>query len=236
MKIRKVITLVCTAIVSVVVNSQTTFNQVDENGKKNGLWKGYHPESKRLRYEGNFEHGVEVGMFTYYDDTKVQSVIATREFNPKDRSAYTIFYNQSKNIVSEGKMVDKLHHGLWKYYHENSKILMCTEHYLNGKLEGKRVVYYPNGKIAEETNYVNGVRNGSYKKYTLEGVLLEESTYKNGQFDGKAIYRDTENNVVSQGIYVDGKKTGIWQFFEKGKLLREENMSKVKKLVKPKSK
>jgi len=39
------------------------FNKVDENGKKNGLWKGVYETSKRPRYEGTFEHGKEIGTF-----------------------------------------------------------------------------------------------------------------------------------------------------------------------------
>ena len=216
--------------------AQTDSNQVDEKGNKNGLWKGYYAESKRLRYEGTFDHGNEVGTFKYYDDTKAQTVIAKREFNKKDNSAYTTFYNQSNNIVSEGKVVGKLYEGVWKYYHENSKVVMTTENYAKGKLVGTRSVFYPNAKIAEETNYSSGVKNGPYKKYSAEGIVLEESNYKDGQFDGKAIYRDPTGNIVAQGIYVNGKKTGIWQFYEGGKLVSEENMSKVKKLVKAKSK
>ena len=218
------------------VFAQTDFNKLDDKGNKNGLWKGYYPESKRLRYDGIFNHGKEVGKFNFYDDTQAQTVIATREFNSKDNSAYTIFYNQSKSVVSEGKVVNKLYEGQWKYYHENSKVIMTLENFKKGKLEGIRSVFYPNAKIAEETNYINGIKNGFYKKYTVDGIILEESNYIKGQFDGKAIYREPNGNVASQGIYVNGKKKGIWQFYENGKLVKEENMSKVKKLVKPKSK
>jgi hypothetical protein len=34
---------------------------------------------------------------------------------------------------------------------------------------------------------------------------------------------------VAKGLYKKGKKVGMWQFFEGGKLVSEENMSKVKK-------
>lgn len=219
-----------------LVIAQTSVNQLDEKGNKNGLWKGYYVESKRLRYDGTFDHGKEVGKFNFYDDTQAQTVIATREFNKKENSAYTIFYNQSKNIVSEGKVVNKRYEGVWKYYHENSKVIMTTENYVKGKLEGARSVFYPNEKIAELTNYTNGIKNGVYKKYTIDGVLLEDSNYKNGQFDGKAIFKDPKGNIVAQGLFVNGKKKGLWQFYENGKLVSEENMSKVKKVVKAKSK
>lgn len=205
--------------------SQTDFNKLDEKGKKHGLWKGIYEESKRPRYEGTFVHGKEIGVFNFYDDTKAKSIIATREFNEKDASAHTTFYDQSKNKVSEGKVVNKLFEGQWKYYHLNSKNIMTTENYIKGKLEGLRTVFYLNGKIAEEISYKNNMKNGFYKKYTEKGIVLEESAFKNNIYSGLAIFRDSNGNIVSKGQFKDGKKSGIWQFFEKGKLVKETNMS-----------
>lgn len=206
--------------------SQNDFNKLDEKGKKHGLWKGVYEDTKNPKYEGTFEHGKEVGTFTFFDNTKTKRVIATREFNPKDNSAYTIVYDKSKNIVSEGKVVNKLHEGKWIYYHKASKSIMATENYGKGKLEGLRSVFYPNGKIAEEILYKNDLKNGVYKRYTESGIIIEESNYKNDQFDGLAIFRDPDDGtIVSKGKFVNGKKAGIWQFFQKGKLVKEENMS-----------
>jgi len=208
------------------VLSQNDFNKLDEKGNKHGLWKGIYKDTKNPKYEGTFEHGKEVGVFTFFDNTKTKRVIATREFNPKDNSAYTIIYDQLKNKVSEGKVVNKLSEGQWKYYHKASKVIMAAENYSKGKLEGLRSVFYPNGKIAEEINYKNDVKNGFYKRYTESGIIIEESNYKNNEFDGLAIFRDPDDgNVVSRGKFVNGKKAGVWQFFEKGKLVKETNMS-----------
>lgn len=205
--------------------AQTEFNKLDVNGKKHGLWKGVFEESKRPRYEGTFDHGKEVGIFSFYDDTKAKSIIATREFNAKDNSAYTIFYDQNKNKVSEGKVVNKLFEGQWKYYHQASKNIMTTENYSKGKLDGLRTVFYISGKVAEEINYKNNLKNGFYKKYTEKGVVLEESIFKNNIYNGLAVFSDANGNIVSKGQFVNGKKSGVWQFFEKGKLVKETNMS-----------
>ena len=214
-------------------SAQTDTNKTDEKGQKHGLWKGVYAESKRPRYEGTFEHGKEVGTFTFFDDTKAKSVIATREFNPKDQSAYTIFYNQKKNKVSEGREVNKLPEGEWKYYHENLPQLMTTENYKAGKLHGKRTVFYRSGNVAEEAHYVDGIKHGPYKKLTEKGVILEETNYKNGQFDGPTVYKDPLGNVVAKGVYTNGKKTGKWEFYENGKLVSKDNMDKVKNRKKP---
>ena len=214
---------------------QTDSNKVYEKGKKHGVWKGYYPESKRLRYEGTFDHGKEVGIFKFYDDVKSQPVIATREFNAKDNSVYTIFYNQSKNKVSEGKQVNKRNEGEWKYYHENLPDLMILENYKAGKLEGKRMVFYRGSgikgeeSIAEEANYSNGLKNGNYKKYTMKGMVLEDSNYKKGQLDGPAIYNDPLGNLVSKGNFKNGKKSGTWEFYQDGKLIKKDNMDKIKR-------
>ena len=123
------ISLICS-----VLHAQKEYNQLDAKGLKHGLWKGVYEESKRPRYQGTFDHGKEIGLFQFFDDTQKGDVIATREFNSKDNSAYTIFYDQNKNKVSEGKVVNKLFEGEWKYYHEDLSSIMTLELYVNGKL------------------------------------------------------------------------------------------------------
>jgi antitoxin component YwqK of YwqJK toxin-antitoxin module len=199
-------------------------NKLDENGKKHGLWKGVYEESKRPRYEGTFDHGKEIGMFKFFDDTKAGTVIATREFNPKDNSCYTIFYNQSKHKVSEGKLVNKKFEGEWKYYHEDLPSIMTSEQYADGKLNGVRKVFYKSGEIAEEALYKDGLKNGIYKSYAENGIVLEESNFKNNLNDGPAIYRTATNEIASQGVFKNGKKVGMWKVLEKGKI-KNVNMS-----------
>ena len=202
-------------------------NKLNADGKKEGLWKGVYEGSKRPRYEGTFENGKEVGLFKFFDDTKAGTVIATREFNKNDNSCQTIFYSQNGSKVSEGKQVNKLYEGEWKYYHFESPNIMTLENYKNGKLEGLRKVFYKDKTIAEEAMYKNGLRDGLYKKYAENGFILEEINYKAGIFDGLSTFRNGKNEIVSKGNYVNGKKAGEWQFLKKGKLVTE-NMSKLK--------
>ena len=220
----------------VMLHAQSNGNPLDSNGKKHGVWKGVYEESKRPRYEGSFVHGKETGLFKFYDDTKIGSVIATRKFSAVNNGAYTIFYDQKNNKVSEGNVVNKLYDGQWKYYHQASDKVMTIENYKNGKLEGVRTVYYLSGKIAEEAFYVANVKEGSYIKYSENGIVLEESIYKNNEYNGLTIFKDPDGSVVSKGQFINGKKASIWQFFEKGKLVKEVNMSFLQASSKPKRK
>ena len=72
----------------------------------------------------------------------------------------------------------------------------------NGVPEGKRTVYYPNGKVRTEELYVKGNYQGPFKEYFDNGKLMQE-----GQYD---------NNVM----------TGIWKtYYETGELKEEVTFS-----------
>lgn len=222
-----------------VLFAQDAVNQLDAQGKKHGLWKGVYAESKRPRYEGTFDHGKETGTFKFFDDTKTGTVVATRVFDPKDGSAYTTIFKDGKFKVSEGREVNRQYEGKWIYYHENMPDIMTIEHYKAGKMDGKRTVYYRGSgvpgeePVAEEANYVKGVKHGPYKTYTLKGTILEDSNFTNGQLDGPATYNDPLGNLVSKGVFKNGKKVGKWQYFKNGKPVKSDNTEVVKLRKKP---
>jgi antitoxin component YwqK of YwqJK toxin-antitoxin module len=208
---------------SVTFFAQNDINKLDANGKKIGLWKGVFEDTRRPRYEGTFDHGKEVGLFKFFDNTKASNLIATREFNSTDNSAYTIFYDINKNKISEGKVLNKLYEGLWIYYHKSSKLIMTSENYKTGKLDGTKTIYFKSGKVAEISNYKKGILDGIYIKNDESGVALEESFYVNGELNGITTYSAPDGLIVAKGKFRNGIKVGIWQFFENGKLESEDN-------------
>lgn len=201
--------------------AQEAINQFDAKGNRHGLWKGTHKETGRLRYEGAFNHGKEIGVFKYFDDTKAGTLIATRDFSKGDGSCYAVFFDQKGNKVSEGRLLNKIPDGQWKYYHFESKSIMNIEFYKNGTLDGNKKVFYPNGAIAEETNYKLGVKNGLSKTFSDKGKLIDEHSYKNGQFNGLASYYDGNGNKLYEGTYKEGKRVGIWKFYDNNKVINE---------------
>jgi antitoxin component YwqK of YwqJK toxin-antitoxin module len=216
-------------LISITAFSQDKINQLDDKGNRHGLWRGTHKDSNRIRYEGNFNHGKEEGIFNYFDDTKAASLIATRDFYKGDGSCFAVFYDQKANKVSEGTLVNKLPEGEWKYFHFESKQPMSVEFYSKGKLEGARKVFYTDGTLAEETNYKNGNKEGNSKIYSEKGELIEAHIYKNGQYNGLASYFDGLGNKMYEGNYVNGKRVGTWKFFEKNKVIKEVKASKFSK-------
>ncbi|KIX22529.1 hypothetical protein SY27_01435 [Flavobacterium sp. 316] len=226
MLIKKIISSFILLMCCFTTFSQEEINKFDDKGDRHGLWKGNHEKSKRPRYEGSFNHGKEIGVFNYFDDTKEGTIIATRDFSKGDGSCYVIFYNQKKDKVSEGKLVNKVPEGEWKYYHFESKQLMTIENYKSGKLNGKKKIFYKDGSLAEESNYLDGKLEGTYKKYAENETILEEINYKKGQLNGVAIYYDGEGKISLKGQYKNDKKWGYWETYENGKLSKKEKISK----------
>lgn len=212
--------------------TQKAPNAFDVKGLRHGQWNGFYDDSKILRYEGNFNHGKETGMFTYYANSDKKIVMATRNFDNKN-NAYTIFYDEKKNKVSEGNVVNKLREGVWKYYHKDSKAIMTTENYVNDKLEGARKVFYIDGKLAEEVFYKNNLKEGISKKYSKNGKLVEESTFVNGLMQGNYKVYDETGALVINGQFKNDKKKGLWKYFEKGKLVKEINTDTINGYKKP---
>lgn len=220
-----------TAFMLLFVISITAFaqdiNKMDAAGKRHGVWKGTYEKSKKPRYEGTFDHGKETGTFTFFEDDKTSTLAAKRIF-AADGSCTTTFFDVKGKKISEGKEVNKLREGEWKFYSEGTTTLLSTENYVNGKINGIRKVYLPTGKIAEEVTYVNGVMDGPYKQYNEKGTVLEESVYKNDKLNGPVTYRDVKGDIVAKGQFTDNKKAGKWQFFENGKMVKEEDMTNKK--------
>ncbi|MEM7085494.1 MAG: hypothetical protein AAF489_04885 [Bacteroidota bacterium] len=209
--------------------SAQEINQMDSAGERHGVWKKKFPGSNQLRYEGQFEHGVEVGTFKFYCDDCGSQPMVVKEFSSKPGEAKVSYFTKRGKLVSEGLMKDKDRIGEWLYYHEKSKTVLTQEVYVNGQLDGVKKTYYPNGNLTEEITYENGSREGPNHYYSPDGVLLKKLQYINDLLHGPAEYYDSKGNVTIKGQYLKGKKHGLWKYYKNGKLELEEIYPKPRK-------
>ena len=81
---------------TIFCGAQESLNQFDANGKRHGVWKKTFEGTNVLRYEGEFHHGKEIGLFKFYKNIRKQAVLtATKQFNKNDNSAYS--YTRTKS-------------------------------------------------------------------------------------------------------------------------------------------
>lgn len=208
--------------------SQEEINQTDAQGKPHGVWKKYYEGTQQLRYEGQFEHGKEVGEFRFYCEDCKDKPEAIKKFNNKNDIAKVEYFTKKGKILSEGKMKGREHLGEWITYHKNSDVPMIRENYSNGKLNGKRTIYFPDGIVTEELDYSKGIKEGANIYYSRMGVAIKKLQYKNDKLHGPATYYDGHGNLIIEGTYKDDKKDGLWKYYKNGKLVLEETFPKKK--------
>lgn len=211
------------------LQAQEAINQLDANGKRHGVWKKYYPGTKQLRYEGAFDHGKEVGVFKYYCSECGEAPALVKTFNKDNDLADVQYFTIKGKLVSEGKMRGKNRMGEWVYYHKKGNSVMTREQYENGKLQGVKTTYYPDGQVTEELHFEKGLMQGDNLYYSPEGVLLKKLQYTNDQLHGPAEYYDAQGNVVIRGQYKAGKKDGIWRYYQNGQVTKEETFPKPRK-------
>ncbi|RZV62778.1 MAG: toxin-antitoxin system YwqK family antitoxin [Flavobacteriaceae bacterium] len=212
------------------VFAQQSYNQFDNDGNRHGIWKKNFEDTKQLRYQGEFDHGKEVGLFKFYKLIKKKSVLtATKLFNSDSDISEVTFLASNGNIISKGKMNGKKYVGEWLYFHNDSDKVMTQENYNDdGLLHGDKSVYFNNGQLAEHMSFVNGKAEGNAKNYTEKGIVIKDFNYKNGEMHGS--YKDytPKGELIVEGQFKNGKKHSIWRYYENGELQKEKNYSNPK--------
>lgn len=199
-------------------------NQTNEKGERIGVWKKYY-KNNRIRYEGQFKKGKEVGVFKFYSAADSEFPIAIKNFDVNSDIAKVKFFTVKGLLESEGEMIGKDRIGKWLYYHKDGKNKMIEENYKNAMLNGEYKIFYVNGKLTKLAHYKDGLLEGNSKKYSQEGVLVEDLNYIKNILNGPAAFYEMNGNLKQKGVYEDDLKVGVWEFYTDGKL------SKTKEIV-----
>jgi antitoxin component YwqK of YwqJK toxin-antitoxin module len=144
-----------------------------------------------------------------------------------------------------GKSINGKKNGEWTSYYKNGQ-LERIEIYSNDTLNGKQIIYRPDGKIKISRHYLNGIEFDTTKFYHSNGqvnfVEFRDSLgrkqgvlrvyYSNGQPSQIAYFKDGKFDSISSTYFENGKikeienykfgeKTGTWiKFSENGDTIR----------------
>ena len=108
-------------------------------------------------------------------------------------------------------------HGIWKFYASDGKSPVLKETYVNGKLQGLRTSYFPDGEIKTEETYMYNLINGPVKNYSENGKIESVMEYRSSRPHGLFTSYHANGKVKEEGEYVAGKKHKEWvEYDEKG--------------------
>lgn len=178
-------------------------------------------ENGQVQFEKSFSGKPEQpsGQWNYYFDNG--QLFASGDFSSNHQyGSNWVFYNRNGGPYYDGKLdsvtvVDlgsfgtpstvvfhsDIHQDVIQFY--SNYTVRSTERLTNNVRNGRVIFYFPNGHIQVEANFVDGFEDGPYVVYHDNGVPFY------------------------QGNYDHGKRTGIWEFYDKeGNLSHTTDYSK----------
>jgi len=212
-------------------------NTFDENGERHGKWKKYYKGTKNLRYQGQFNHGKEVGVFEFYHkEPKGKHPSCVKEYTLDSDIVLVKYYTSRGVFLSEGKMRGKQRIGKWSSYERNTGVLIENEQYENGMLNGVKTSYYEDGKVLQTQEFKNDVLHGKKLLYAPNGKLTSEYIFVKGKTDGPFVEYDKSGKKSLTGKYKMNKPQGVWKYYENGKLVKKKDYTLSNNPVKKKKK
>ncbi len=196
--------------------SDTTWNQVDQSGKKQGWWKRYYPDGT-IMYTGFFVNDSPRGTFRrYFENGKRKAVM---QFSDDSKSSYAKLFYMNGELAAEGKYIGTLKDSTWNYYSYYTHTLSLVENWLAGQKNGITKKYYDNGIVAETSEWEGNVKTGRWFQFFEDGSLRLSSSYDKDRINGPYLVYTAPGMLAIDGKYINGNMDGKWKFFnDKGEL------------------
>lgn len=183
-------------ISSILLMGQKNFT--DSNGKKQGAWGKKYPGTSVYIYKGSFKNDKPIGTFVYYYKSSKKKAVIKHDVGSNRSVAF--FYHENGRVMSNGIYRNMKKDSVWTHFTTLNQ-LSIVETYKNGKLNGKRQVYYLPEKLSVKNQIPSRVE-----------------FYKNDVLDGEFKEYFQNLKIKTSGVYVDGKKEGLWtEYHETGK-------------------
>jgi len=226
---------------------RTQINQVDAQGRKQGVWKKTYPNSSVLMYHGSFVDNKPTGLFIYYNKNRTKKALMNH--NHLTGRSVVNFFHSNGQLMSVGIYNNQKKDSIWREFNIDGKLIEISK-YNKGKLDGLKQLYYVTGELAQYKSLLHsiktfsgGMANGQYFEYFMDGSIKIKGHYLNDNKDGLwQIYNEKGIIVISER-YKNKKKHGwcvylnenddtkLKQYFFEGELLKgKERLNKLNEL------
>ena len=192
-------------------------------GKRHGTQEKYYPDGKlaeRASFKFGQMEGVRLLLTESGDTTEFGNYVGSKRngfFILKEPLRIKDLSNDEKPYRVEGHYEASKPFGSFVLKYPNGKTA-AEEYYLESKLNGKRVLYRENGRVAYVGQYEKGIKNGAEKLFYASGAVQSESEFINGKLNGNQIYY-YENGTISELFkFSKGELKSLNRFFPNGKL------------------
>ncbi len=166
------------------------------NNVREGITREYSPEGKITAAEV-YEHGIDTSDVIIDEQGLRQGLCKN--------------YYETGELKAQGKYVNGLKIGEWKYFYKNGKVEQVGTYLKNEKPDGEWIWYHDNGKVLRDENFSVGVENGPMTEYSDSGTVIAKGEYVDGQEEGPWLYQ--WGDIKMEGSYKEGKRDGDWKYY-----------------------
>ena len=165
--------------------------------------------------------GVIVQRITITGDTSKGRNGIYEKFDEKGRQTEYAEYKDGllhgeRRIYEDGRLYSIEHHnadqveGPYKVFFPNGQLQLETQ-YVNNEISGELKGYYPSGKLKEIVQMKANQENGAFTEFYENGNKKAEGTYKEGaKEDGLLLMYDTTGVLIRKMECADGICHTIW--------------------------
>lgn len=155
-------------------------------------------------------------------DIEDLTLIADGKYYDDKKTGYWKNYDLTGALRNEGRYSDDEKTGEWKYYYTKwsdnnsgqlpySEKLFLVQNFTFGKLNGKSTRYsylneekYPCSELDENKNPLDTCTRFVYEK------VFETTFYKNDKLNGPVELKDSTNQIILKGMFINDLKDGEW--------------------------
>lgn len=173
-------------------------------GKKEGEFIRYYADGKVMNRQ-SFANGELAGLMETFDDKGNPTQRVHYKLVEVDGVLKGVKNGEEKawknNVMTmQTQFVDGLENGKRISYFPDGKVSVIN-HFVSGKLNGQTIEYYPNGKIKSERTYATILQGSSDKILSLG---WSNSYNESGELQS-AYFRDSTDNTLIAKKYYNGK-------------------------------
>ena len=183
-------------------------------GKRNGKCIYYFP-NKQIEIEYNYKDNNLDGKTTQYNESG--DVMIIKIFEEDVLISYQ-YYDKTGQLIAPIELKNET--GAIKAFYKSGS--PSVEYNIkNGAVEGKRTMYYTEGKVSDETIFSCDEKEGKRKSFFKSGKLKAEESWKADDKSGDFVYYYENGKVKSHEYYLNDRKFGAFKNFdETGKLIK----------------
>ena len=144
------------------------------------------------------EEGIKNGVEKVYYNTGQLAFKVNNIEGKRDGEMH--WYDRKKHHLEVMHYKMGKRHGLNQIFFEDGT-LRIEVNYIDDQKEGLEKYYFSTGKLASEVNYVHGKKEGLQKEYNEDGTLNNDVMYRHGYKEGDKHWYDKKGKVIKTLTY-----------------------------------